>query len=123
VDVLVSIASAGTYGDGPTCTPTFKEAEQVAPWFDAKGLRHPTLGDTFAGGTSFVPNDVKLGGTNHSPFMLLTGPNMGGKSTLLRQVCLAVILAQVSSCQFSHSVYFETPQSFQCMYHFIFLQK
>ncbi|KAH9551678.1 hypothetical protein CY35_09G025900 [Sphagnum magellanicum] len=97
VDVLVSIASAGTYGDGPTCTPTFKEAEQVAPWFDAKGLRHPTLGDTFAGGTSFVPNDVKLGGTSHSPFMLLTGPNMGGKSTLLRQVCLAVILAQVGS--------------------------
>jgi DNA mismatch repair protein MSH6 len=42
-----------------------------------------------------VPNDVNLGGEQHAPFMLLTGPNMGGKSTLLRQVCLAVILAQV----------------------------
>jgi hypothetical protein len=37
------------------------------------------------GGGGFVPNDTALGGAA-PPFLLLTGPNMGGKSTLLRQV-------------------------------------
>jgi len=45
---------------------------------------------------SFIPNDTVLGGGVPSA-MLLTGPNMGGKSTLLRQSCLAVILAQIGS--------------------------
>jgi len=43
-----------------------------------------------------IPNDIKLGGD--SPVvMVLTGPNMGGKSTLLRQTCIAVIMAQMGS--------------------------
>lgn len=46
----------------------------------------------------FVPNDVYLN-TNHQNekkrTLLLTGPNMGGKSTLLRQTCLCVIMAQI----------------------------
>lgn len=47
-------------------------------------------------GGSFVPNDIHLGGT-HANFVLLTGPNMGGKSTLLRQVCQATLLAQLGA--------------------------
>ncbi|GJX79340.1 DNA mismatch repair protein MSH6 [Tanacetum coccineum] len=43
------------------------------------------------------PNDVCIGGSDHANFIILTGPNMGGKSTLLRQVCLAVILAQMGA--------------------------
>jgi len=35
--------------------------------------------------------------TNEERFLLLTGPNMGGKSTLLRQTCLLAILAQIGS--------------------------
>lgn len=93
LDVLISISAASVYTEGPTCTPTFSEGGQQAAWFHAKGLRHPTVGQEF----SFVPNDINLGGEHHPPFMLLTGPNMGGKSTLLRQVCLAVILAQVGA--------------------------
>jgi DNA mismatch repair protein MSH6 len=62
--------------------------------FDAKALCHPA-GITGRDGV-FVPNDISLGGSPAAPpFMLLTGPNMGGKSTLLRQVSLAVVMAQV----------------------------
>lgn len=61
--------------------------------FRAKQLRHPAGVATTSCG-SFVPNDISLGGEAPS-FILLTGPNMGGKSTLLRQVCLAAVLAQV----------------------------
>ena len=39
----------------------------------------------------FIPNDVSLG--QPSETLLITGPNMGGKSTLLRSVCLASIMA------------------------------
>lgn len=102
VDVLISLSAASLYADGPTCTPSFVEKGQQAPWFCAKGLRHPTVGGTLASGNCFVPNDITLGGETHAPFMLLTGPNMGGKSTLLRQVCLAVTLAQVSSHSLKH---------------------
>jgi DNA mismatch repair protein MSH6 len=47
----------------------------------------------------FIPNDVIMGrkkGDGESPsILLITGPNMGGKSTLLRSTCLASIMAQV----------------------------
>ncbi|KAJ6879889.1 hypothetical protein NC652_033272 [Populus alba x Populus x berolinensis] len=46
---------------------------------------------------AFVPNDISIGGAWCASFILLTGPNMGGKSTLLRQVCLAVILTQIGA--------------------------
>jgi len=42
----------------------------------------------------FIPNGITLGGTN-APLALLTGPNMGGKSTLMRQVAILVIMAQM----------------------------
>lgn len=45
---------------------------------------------------SFVPNDIALGGAAKR-LIILTGPNMGGKSTLLRQTALTVILAQMGA--------------------------
>lgn len=50
----------------------------------------------------YIPNDCSLGGTNVNgediPMaILLTGPNMGGKSTLMRQVSSLIILAQIVS--------------------------
>lgn len=48
----------------------------------------------------YIPNDLSLGGANGATdftprLLLLSGPNMGGKSTLLRQTCLITILAQL----------------------------
>jgi len=47
-------------------------------------------------GLNFVPNTIHMGG-NGDRFLLLTGPNMGGKSTTLRMVCVLTILAQMGA--------------------------
>ena len=47
-------------------------------------------------GERFVPNDLYLNSTTHT-ILVLTGPNMGGKSTYLRQAAVTVILAQMGS--------------------------
>ncbi len=56
--------------------------------------RHPTVEAALERG-AFIPNDVDLG--EESRLLLLTGPNMAGKSTYLRQVALIVLLAQIGS--------------------------
>lgn len=91
----MSIAS--DYYEGPTCSPVIHDLScpDELPYLNAKSLGHPLLRSDSLGKGAFVPNDVTLGGSGNASFILLTGPNMGGKSTLLRQVCLAVILAQV----------------------------
>ncbi|XP_022757900.1 DNA mismatch repair protein MSH6 isoform X2 [Durio zibethinus] len=99
LDVLISLAIASDFYEGPTCRPFilgFSCSNEV-PCFSAKGLGHPILRSDSLGKGAFVPNDITIGGSGHASFLLLTGPNMGGKSTLLRQVCLAVILAQVGA--------------------------
>lgn len=69
-------------------------AGYAAPVLRAAGMLHP-LGLAGRGGGAFVPNDLVLGGGEAPPFVVLTGPNMGGKSTLLRQACLMALMAQV----------------------------
>jgi DNA mismatch repair protein MutS len=56
--------------------------------------RHPMV-DAGTGGR-FVPNDVTLDGKTH-PVLVITGPNMGGKSTVMRQTALIVILGQMGA--------------------------
>ncbi|ESW35166.1 hypothetical protein PHAVU_001G212500 [Phaseolus vulgaris] len=100
LDLLISLAIAGDYYEGPTCRPTFVGTlcTKEAPYLHAKSLGHPVLRSDTLGKGAFVPNDITIGGgSDHASFILLTGPNMGGKSTLLRQVCLTVILAQVGA--------------------------
>jgi DNA mismatch repair protein MutS len=59
--------------------------------------RHPVVERRAAtAGDPFVPNDVNLNGTT-SQLVILTGPNMGGKSTYLRQTALLVVMAQAGS--------------------------
>jgi DNA mismatch repair protein MutS len=55
--------------------------------------RHPVV-ERLAAAGGFVPNDVRLD-TEREQLLLVTGPNMAGKSTLIRQVALAVVLAQM----------------------------
>ncbi|MDO8745982.1 MAG: DNA mismatch repair protein MutS [Candidatus Brocadiaceae bacterium] len=57
--------------------------------------RHPVL-DRRLAGESFVPNDINLDGTQDT-IMVITGPNMAGKSTYIRQVALLILMAQMGS--------------------------
>ena len=58
--------------------------------------RHPVVERLLPPGETFVPNDLELG-TDDQRILIITGPNMAGKSTYLRQVALSVILAQMGS--------------------------
>jgi DNA mismatch repair protein MutS len=70
--------------------PLVHDGDEIA----ATDVRHPVV-ERLAGGT-FVPNDIQLNATTHQ-LVILTGPNMGGKSTYLRQVALLCLLAQSGS--------------------------
>ncbi len=95
VDLLVSLAHIAALRN--YCRPTFVESGAASEIEIIEG-RHPVIEQLeMAGGSDrFVPNDLYLNGTAHN-IMLLTGPNMGGKSTYLRQTALIVILAQMGS--------------------------
>ena len=70
---------------------------ETAPVFEAKGLRHPVVEAALRReGKGFTANDLHLDAAARTAprFLLVTGPNMAGKSTYLRQAALAVILAQ-----------------------------
>lgn len=98
LDALISLAIASDFYEGPTCRPVILDScSNEEPCISAKSLGHPVLRSDSLGKGEFVPNDITIGGRGNASFILLTGPNMGGKSTLLRQVCLAVILAQVGA--------------------------
>ncbi len=57
--------------------------------------RHPVV-ELQPGAERFVPNDTKMNGTTHQ-FILITGPNMAGKSTYIRQVAVLAIMAHIGS--------------------------
>eukprot|EP00210_Caulerpa_lentillifera_P006645 g6348.t1 len=91
LDVLMSLAMASCSLQGPMCCPRLLP-ERSPPVLKATQLRHPCLCQA-SNGTSVIPNNITLDGG----LLVLTGANMGGKSTLLRQVCLATILAQMGA--------------------------
>lgn len=78
--------------------PTIAECSpEGGPLISVKQGIHPCVDQTHSGG-DFIPNDLSLGQRDVSDncrVLLLSGPNMGGKSTLLRQTCLIAILAQI----------------------------
>ncbi len=63
---------------------------------DIKGGRHPVIEQQLPPGEEYVANDVWLD-NEHQQIMIITGPNMSGKSALLRQCGLIVLLAQMGS--------------------------
>jgi len=77
------LAEGGTW-----CRPVVSEDEA----FHIEAGRHPVVEAALPAGVSFVPNECDL--SPERRVLLLTGPNMAGKSTYLRQNALAVILAQ-----------------------------
>ncbi|HEX8189842.1 MAG TPA: DNA mismatch repair protein MutS [Pyrinomonadaceae bacterium] len=66
------------------------------PVLKIRGGRHPVL-ERLIGEGEFVANDLELGGAGAPEIALITGPNMSGKSTFLRQAALIVIMAQAGS--------------------------
>ena len=70
--------------------PTVDESDVL----DIHQGRHPVIETQLPIGEQYVPNDVKLD-TDHQQIMMITGPNMAGKSALLRQTALIVLLAQI----------------------------
>jgi DNA mismatch repair protein MutS len=65
------------------------------PVMELGNSRHPVV-ERMELGERFVPNDIKLD-PHENQFLLITGPNMAGKSTLIRQVALTAIMAQLGS--------------------------
>jgi DNA mismatch repair protein MutS len=97
VDVLASLAHIAALRN--YCRPQFIASSQNnAGDLEIVEGRHPVIEQQeMAGGSErFVPNDLYLNASTHT-ILLLTGPNMGGKSTYLRQTALIVILAQMGS--------------------------
>jgi DNA mismatch repair protein MutS len=93
VDVLASFAHVAALRN--YCRPQFVDGPGEMEIIDG---RHPVIEqqELMGGSEWFVPNDLYLNGATHN-ILLLTGPNMGGKSTYLRQTALTVILAQMGS--------------------------
>ncbi|VDB88830.1 unnamed protein product [Peniophora sp. CBMAI 1063] len=89
LDCLLGLARASIALEEPACRPTFVEDESVLQF---EQLRHPVLAEKYSGG--FIPNDIGLGGAR-GRIALLTGPNMGGKSTVMRMTATGVIMAQL----------------------------
>jgi DNA mismatch repair protein MutS len=83
---LAEVAHRGAY-----CRPVVDESGVA----DLQDSRHPVVERLAAAGT-FVPNDVRLDPAAEQ-ILVVTGPNMAGKSTLIRQVALTTILAQMGS--------------------------
>ena len=90
LDVAAALAERAV--EGGWCRPRFAET----PCFEVEAGRHPVVEDAVrkAGGR-FVANDLRLG--EDKRLWLITGPNMGGKSTFLRQNALIALLAQAGS--------------------------
>jgi DNA mismatch repair protein MutS len=91
VDVLSGLAHIAALRN--YCRPKFDDSGDL----EIVEGRHPVIEQQeIGGGERFVPNDLFLNSTTHT-VLVLTGPNMGGKSTYLRQAALIVILAQMGS--------------------------
>jgi DNA mismatch repair protein MutS len=92
IDVLASFTALAA--NRSYCRPRFKDGADI----EIVEGRHPVIEQMEIPGTAirFVPNDLYLNGTTHS-ILVITGPNMGGKSTYLRQAALIVLMAQMGS--------------------------
>ena len=90
LDVLEGFAQQAV--DRDYCRPVVDKSNSL----DIKAGRHPVIETLMGPGQEYVPNDVHLD-SGSEQIMILTGPNMAGKSALLRQTALQVLLAQVGS--------------------------
>lgn len=86
IDVLLSFADVSV--TKYYCKPAMNDSSALA----IRGGRHPVVEDLMKSG-AFVPNDIEL--DTATSMLIITGPNMAGKSTYLRQVALITLMAQI----------------------------
>ncbi len=89
LDVITSLANVAS--DNRYVRPEVNLSNVIR----IKDSRHPVV-ETLLKDTPFVPNDVNLD-TNSERVAIITGPNMAGKSTYMRQIALIVLMAQIGS--------------------------
>ena len=90
VDVLLSLAEVAAHQG--YVRPQLEQGSAI----EITGGRHPVV-EYALDGDVFIPNDTSLKADDGARILLLTGPNMAGKSTYLRQVALITLLAQIGS--------------------------
>ena len=90
LDVLAGFAELA--GTNRYCRPEMNDGHAI----DIRAGRHPVIETLMPAGEEFVPNDIYLDDKTQQ-IIILTGPNMAGKSALLRQTALIVLLAQIGS--------------------------
>ena len=90
IDCLCSYATAAI--DNNYCRPIIDEGNSI----DIKAGRHPVIEKQLPVGEEYIPNDVFLDNDTQQ-IMMITGPNMAGKSALLRQTALIMLMAQAGS--------------------------
>lgn len=90
LDCLLSFATVASKHQ--YCRPTIGEGKQLI----IKAGRHPVIEQQLPPGELYVPNDVRLD-PDDAQILIITGPNMSGKSALLRQTALIVLMAQMGS--------------------------
>ena len=90
LDVLQGFAQQAM--DRGYCRPVMDKGTVL----DIKAGRHPVIETLMAPGEEYIPNDIHLDSSKEQ-IMILTGPNMAGKSALLRQTALIVLMAQIGS--------------------------
>ncbi|XP_066887334.1 DNA mismatch repair protein Msh3 isoform X3 [Kogia breviceps] len=90
VDCIFSLAKVAKQGD--YCRPTLQEERKII----IKNGRHPVIDMLLGDQDQYVPNSTNLLGDSER-VMIITGPNMGGKSSYIKQVALITIMAQIGS--------------------------
>ena len=90
LDILVGFAELAL--ENHYCRPEVGDGLKL----EIKAGRHPVIETLMKPGEEYVPNDIYLD-RNRQQIIILTGPNMSGKSALLRQTALIVLLAQIGS--------------------------
>lgn len=90
LDTLAGLAELAV--DNHYCRPEMNDGYAI----DIKAGRHPVIETLMPVGEEYVPNDIHLDNDGRQ-IIILTGPNMAGKSALLRQTALIVLMAQIGS--------------------------
>ncbi|RLN74936.1 hypothetical protein BBJ28_00021883 [Nothophytophthora sp. Chile5] len=98
LDCLISLGLLSSQSEGYTKPEVVaaSTANGGTPFIEINEGVHPCVAATYSSG-DFIPNDARLGIEGKGQMVLLSGPNMGGKSTLLRQTCVLTLMAQIGS--------------------------